>query len=482
MANWAKVIIRKLVYTLAALSPRSSSKALFGSYKEGFSDNSKYLYLHWQQTKYIRCIWISGNREIIEQLQNQDFEVYYRWSLKGVYHALTTKYYFYNSYIGDINQWLANGSTKVNLWHGLPMKKIEFDINTGPMAQVFNPEGKLALCKQWLFAHQQRITPDLMLSPSTLIDSLFSSAFRLNDSNTQLAEDSNYDKADGSDVHAAEGSDYHNADGSVTSGTKLLRATNPRTDYYALDTSKRQPLDKIFSSITQENMQPNSNDAFEQAATFTPIPTPTPTPTPSIILYTPSWRDSHKQGNPYSSAFDWQQLSNHLVANNQLFLLRLHPNEASLADELTEYANIINISHLGDVYGFLQQVDLLITDYSSLFIDALPLNTPICFYRFDEAHYQQDCRNIYDYATKLPDIAPKCTNFDELLQQLTPVKIAKQKPDCGDRYQKDQQNNDQENYQENYLEEYQNVSELFWGKDTPNAFEALEGWVDKRRT
>lgn len=409
--DWTKAIIRKLVYMFAALSPRSASKALFGSYKEGFCDNSKYLYLHWQQTQFIRCIWITGNPQVIKQLQSNNLEVYYRWSLKGIYHALTTKYYFYNSYIGDINQWLANGSTKVNLWHGLPMKKIEFDINTGPMAQVFNPKGKLDTCKQWLFAHQQRITPDLMLSPSVLIDSLFSSAFKL-------------DK------------------------TQLIRATNPRTDYYALYTSKRQPLDKIFSSNKFDKMERNGNDASKQALL------------PSIILYAPSWRDSHTQGNPYNSAFDWQQLSNHLVANNQLFLLRLHPNEASLADELTEYANIINISHIEDVYGFLQQVNLLITDYSSLFIDALPLNTPICFYRFDEAHYQQDCRDMYDYAAKLPDIAPKCTDFEGLLAQLMPQTIAKQQKD--------------------YQEGYQNVSELFWGRDTPNAFEALEARIGDR--
>ncbi|GIU24605.1 CDP-glycerol glycerophosphotransferase family protein [Shewanella sp. MBTL60-007] len=410
--DWIKAIIRKLIFTLSALSPRSSNKALFGSYKERYCDNSKYLYLHWQQTKFIRCIWISGDQDVIKQLQSQNLEVYYRWSMKGIYHALTAKYYFYNSYIGDINQWLANGALKVNLWHGLPMKKIEFDINAGPMAQVFNPKGSLALYKQWLFAHQQRITPDLMLSPSPLIDSLFSSAFRLNSS-------------------------------------QLLRATNPRTDYYIIHPSQRTQLNQNAlqgaSQSASQSHYHSDHESDDQADK------------PSIILYAPSWRDSHKQGNPYSSAFDWQQLSNHLVTNNQLFLLRLHPNEASLADELTSYPNIINISQLEDVYGFLQEVDLLITDYSSLFIDALPLNTPICFYRFDEAHYQQDCRDMYEYAEKLPVIAPKCTSFNELLGALAPEAIVKQK--------------------KSYRESYQSVSELFWGKDTPTAFEALEEWL-----
>ncbi|MEZ9597040.1 CDP-glycerol glycerophosphotransferase family protein [Shewanella sp. 10N.261.52.F9] len=448
---WLKAIIRKLIYTLVSVLPRNPNKAVFGSYKDSFSDNSKYLYLHWQQNQFIRSIWISGNRKVIHQCSELGHEAYYRWSVLGMFHALTAKYYFYNSYIGDINQWLAGGAIKVNLWHGLPLKKIEFDINNGPMAAVFNPKGKKALCKQWLFAHQQRITPDLMLSPSVLIDSLFSSAFRLNDSKHYLVE----------------GSNTHTADSSITNGAELIRATNPRTDYYALYTSKRQLLDEIFSSNKQEKIKPNIHDASEQATQ------------PNIILYVPSWRDSHKQDNPYNSAFDWQQLSNHLVANNQLFLLRLHPNEASLADELTEYANIINISHFEDVYGFLQQVELLITDYSSLFIDALPLNTPICFYRFDEQHYQQDCRDMYDYAAKLPEFAPKCTNFKELLAQLVPESIAKQKHKMRDNRGRDE--DCAINDIKNDINSYQAVTELFWGKNTPNAFSALEEWVSKRK-
>ncbi|MEZ9822082.1 CDP-glycerol glycerophosphotransferase family protein [Shewanella sp. 10N.286.45.A1] len=48
------------------------------------------------------------------------------------------------------------------------------------------------------------------------------------------------------------------------------------------------------------------------------------------------------------------------------------------------YPNIINISAMEDVYGLLDCVDLLISDYSSLFIDVLPLNVPINFYRFDK--------------------------------------------------------------------------------------------------
>ena len=400
-----KACARKLVYQLSRLLPRNPNKAVFGSYKELFSDNSKYLYKHWQQQQFIRCIWISANQDVINQLNQNKQEAYYRWSLLGIYHALTAKYYFYNSYIGDINQWLAGGATKINLWHGSPMKKIEFDIDNGPMAEVFNPQGALAQFKQSMLAHQQHVKPDLMLSPSPLVDSLFSSAFRLQSS-------------------------------------ELLRCGNPRTDYYR--TEKKQqlspPQTQTHSTELAALRQQIKNGQFQQ-----------------VILYAPSWRDSYQGDNPYRYAFDWAALSEHLRQHNQLFLLRLHPNEAALAQQFSDFANIINISAMEDVYGLLDCVDLLITDYSSLFIDVLPLNIPINFYRFDKTHYQQNCRNMYDYASSMANIGPENLTFAALLTQIQPASI----------------NELANQFQSNYL----TVSKMYWGESAKSSFNVLEDWI-----
>ncbi len=405
---WLKACTRKLVYQLSRLLPRKPNKAVFGSYKELFSDNSKYLYKHWQQQEFIRCIWISANQDVIKQLNGNKQEAYYRWSLLGIYHALTAKYYFYNSYIGDINQWLAGGATKINLWHGSPMKKIEFDIDNGPMAAVFNPQGRIDRLKQSLLAHQQRIKPDLMLSPSPLVDTLFNSAFRLE-------------------------------------ASQLLRCGNPRTDYYRTETNEQR---------ASQQTQAHSNEliALRQQLQSKQYQ--------QVILYAPSWRDSYQGGNPYKDAFDWAALSKHLQLHNQLFLLRLHPNEAALAQQFSDFANIINISAMEDVYGLLDGVDLLITDYSSLFIDVLPLNIPVSFYRFDNKHYQQNCRNMYDYVSSMAEIGPESLTFKELLIQLQPESI----------------NALASQYQQSYL----TVKKMYWGESPASSFKALESWIKTR--
>ncbi|MCL1049542.1 CDP-glycerol glycerophosphotransferase family protein [Shewanella abyssi] len=415
LLQWIKACGRKLLYQLSRLVPRSTNKAVFGSYKELFSDNSKYLYKHWSDEKFIRCIWITANREVIKQLRADGYEVYYRWSFQGAFHALTAKYYFYNSYIGDINQWLAGGAVKVNLWHGLPMKKIEFDITSGPMAQIFNPESLLQRLMQSLHAHQQRIKPDIMLSPSPLVDQLFKSAFRLGNHN-------------------------------------LLHCGYPRTDYYglnphqALSIKTGSLINPAGSSETQHGIK---TKIYQQ-----------------VILYAPSWRDSFQTksfqaATPYCAAFDWQALSEQLQKNNQLFLLRLHPNEAELANKFASFANILNISTMEDVYGILHEVDLLITDYSSLFIDALPLNIPLCFYRFDKEQYQQNCRDMYEYSSTIPTLGPECLTFNQLLAQLQPDSVNA----LASRYQ----------------DNFRAANKMFWGGSQTGSFAVLEEWMQAEK-
>ncbi|WP_299490249.1 CDP-glycerol glycerophosphotransferase family protein [uncultured Shewanella sp.] len=353
-----KGLFTKGLYTLAKLSPRDQQKAVLGSYKNQLSDNAKYLYLHWQQTLFIRSIWVSGDKTLIDTLNKQGMEAYYRWSLKGIYHALTAKYFFYNSYIGDVNQYLANGAIKINLWHGTPMKRIEFDIVNGPLSKVFHPKEDQISPFYSVLHHQQYTKPDLMLSPSKLTDTIFKSAFRL-------------------PQHA------------------LLRSTNPRTDFHARYPKEKKSKQTLFDMMNA----PLTSQSH-------------------LILYTPSWRDNLADKNPYQDAFNWQALSDHLVETQSLFLLRLHPNEAHLASQFKHFDNIIDISQWEDVYPILEGIDLLITDYSSLFIDVFQYRVPIIFYRFDKESYQEQCRDNYDYIENLSKVGPEYQHFDALLNAI----------------------------------------------------------------
>ncbi|WP_153914293.1 CDP-glycerol glycerophosphotransferase family protein [Shewanella sp. TC10] len=367
--NCIKFVVTQSLYFIAGFSPRSR-KAVMGCYKNKFADNSKYLFLHWQRAMTIRAIWVSGDKDVVKTLNLQGFEAYYRWSLKGIYHALTAKYYVYNSYIGDVNQYFARGAIKINLWHGSPLKRIEYDINNGPLLKVYHPKtlrDKFVSSTQF---HQQKIRPDHMVAPSDLVAQLFAGAFRINPQ-------------------------------------QMILSGNPRTDYF-----KRYPQQ---SNSIKNDLKLSLIDELKQINQVK-----------QVILYAPSWRDNSALAktsksvgsNQYSTAIDFKALSASLVKNQQLFLLRLHPNEAELAQAMVNHPNILNISDWQDTYEIINDIDLLITDYSSLYIDMLQTKADIVFFQFDQQEYQSDSRQCYPYADNLPMAGEVLTEYHQLADYL----------------------------------------------------------------
>jgi CDP-glycerol glycerophosphotransferase len=80
-----------------------------------------------------------------------------------------------SSYASDVNRWLGEGATLVNLWHGVPLKKIERDIDSGPLRLVYEDRQPMKAA----FSDQMR-PPDLLLSPSAFIaEQCFTSAFAI---------------------------------------------------------------------------------------------------------------------------------------------------------------------------------------------------------------------------------------------------------------------------------------------------------------
>ncbi|PMG77178.1 hypothetical protein BCU84_01435 [Shewanella sp. 10N.286.51.B7] len=376
--NCIRYIVTQSLYFIGGFCPRSR-KAVMGCYKNKFADNSKYLFLHWQQALTIRAIWISGDKVLVNQLVEQGYEAYTRWSFKGIYHALTAKYYVYNSYIGDINQYFARGAIKINLWHGSPLKRIEFDINNGPLFKVYHPQtlhDKFISAAQY---HQQKVRPDHMIAPSDLVARLFAGAFKISEQ-------------------------------------QMILTGNPRTDYYqAYNQSNNQGKNQIQKS-QQNTPLPDQQSLIDELKLINNVK--------QVILYAPSWRDSSAlttdssnkavSANPYVNAIDFTALSASLIDNNQLLLFRLHPNEAHLANDIQHFPNIINISDWQDTYEIINDVDLLITDYSSLYIDMLQTKADIVFFQFDQQAYQSDSRQCYPYADDLPMAGEVFTEFAQL--------------------------------------------------------------------
>lgn len=127
---WVQLLLLP-VYALSGLIPRNKRLWVFGStFGRRFADNPRYLYLYLTQNvdrEKIRPVWISRDREILQTLNENGCEAYHVHSLKGALCCLRAGVYFYDNYPKDISHWLSAGAKKINLWHGVPLKKIQMD-------------------------------------------------------------------------------------------------------------------------------------------------------------------------------------------------------------------------------------------------------------------------------------------------------------------------------------------------------------------
>ena len=122
---------RRTFGLLSYIFPRNSEVWVFGSwYGEVFGDNSKYLYLYAsQQNDEVRAIWLSKDKDTIEELKSKGYEAYSVSSLKGIYYNLIAGKIIISNSIRDVNRWCSNGAELIQLWHGVPLKQIGADEN-----------------------------------------------------------------------------------------------------------------------------------------------------------------------------------------------------------------------------------------------------------------------------------------------------------------------------------------------------------------
>ena len=102
-------------------------------------------------------------------------------------------------------------------------------------------------------------------------------------------------------------------------------------------------------------------------------------------------------------------------------LIKMHYYELDniSVNSINKYSNIQFLNNQGtnDINRILYHIDVLITDYSSVFYDFLVLDRPILFAPFDLDEYQQIDRELYEeYTSATP--GPVCQNWNEIQIQL----------------------------------------------------------------
>ena len=343
---WAQVFLLP-IYWLSFITIRSKKIYLFGSsFGNRFADNPKYLYLYAAQHKKdtVRPIWISHKKDIVDMLRDNNYEAYYYKSLKGIWYCLRAKYYIFDNYSKDISFWLSGGAKKINLWHGTGNKKINYD---NKFDLVRHPRNWWDRFRFALRRMSDEKPSHYVLATSELMGDIFASAFRVP-------------------------RDHIIVDGYPRNDV-LFESCNIKQLY-------SQKEKDVINYIQQLKMQGNK-----------------------IIIYMPTFRDSETK---FFDVMDLKGFNKFLCDNKLYFLTKLHPksNLKIKFDEI-QYSNIFNVSTDVDPYTILGLVDMLTTDYSSVYTDFLLLNKPSVLFTYDLEEYSRDTRECYfEYDEYIPEL------------------------------------------------------------------------------
>lgn len=327
------------LYALSYLMPRDRKIWVFGStFGRRFSENPRYLYLYTVQhhKKHVRAVWISHNREVVSFLQKEGYEAYYYHSLKGIWFALRAGVYIFDNYSKDINFWQSGGALKINLWHGSGNKKTNYDNKFDYVRHPRNQRERLAT---WLRRLSDEKPYHYTLATSPAMADIFTSAFRT-------------DKA------------------------HIIVEGYPRND--TLFPEKGSGVRNIFTRQEKELLKELSRWKGRGA---------------KALAYMPTFRDSETL---FFDVMRLDEFNAFLKEHNFLFVTKLHPKSKLRKQfEKLQYSNILNVDAEVDVYSFLKEIDLLITDYSSVYSDYMLTARPVVAFWFDWEQYTANTRDSY---------------------------------------------------------------------------------------
>lgn len=327
--------------------PRNKRKWVFGAFG-GFRDNPKYLFFQTiEQHPEIRPIWIAQNKKDVEIVREQGGEAYYYYSLKGLYHILTSKVAVCDHSLGEINRHLTGGIYYVNLWHGASVKRVRWQ-DPDDLVRRFHLKSKEELHTSFRFRmlmYQALFrVPDLCLAPSTIHAKEFFAPMM----NISL-EDCIV--------------------GVYPRSRLLIGGKNAAMEFI----KKHEPIETL--------------DFIKELKQYT-----------KTYIYMPTWRNDGTNFIEQAS-IDWEQLNDVLQLKNELFVLKLHPFTQMDVSVPSKYSNIVVYPSASDIYTVLPFIDCLITDYSSIYTDFLMMNKEIILFVFDYEKYIRSCYDLenYDY-------------------------------------------------------------------------------------
>jgi len=277
------------------------------------------------------AIWLVGSPREARDAASLGIPHARKGSLRGFWLTARAGVVVITHGFGDVNRYAVSDAFIVQLWHGIPLKRIGLDsaetVRSGILPRSRTVRAVLGRMYR-AAAHRIRVLP----AASHLVRGRLESAFGLPDERVPVTGE-------------------------------------PRVD--------------VLSQGTPETRRSAARAAIGAAAGET-------NPTDRLVLYAPTWRD----GAPdpaVPSTEEWQGLVDVLSRHRAVLLVRSHPLGAGdyTPPFATERVLGLGSDVAPDVTPLLPGLDALITDYSSLAFDAALVPLPVVFLAPDVDAYAQ---------------------------------------------------------------------------------------------
>ena len=187
--------IKRIPLYVSCLVPKDDKLYIFGAwFGEKYADNSKALYEYAVNHSSKKCVWITKNEQVFENLQKSGYPVMMQNSFKGIWTQMRAKVCFSCTGDGDFNRFLLGNCYHIELWHGVGGGK-----TVGLDDRIYCEYALSRKGKYYRRIESWPLRRSYMLSTSDVMEKVFQGAFHIPTENFihagQPRNDMFYDKS-----------------------------------------------------------------------------------------------------------------------------------------------------------------------------------------------------------------------------------------------------------------------------------------------
>ncbi|WP_439565427.1 CDP-glycerol glycerophosphotransferase family protein [Microcella sp.] len=370
-AGNARALARAPLYALGALAavlvPRSPRRWVFGS-GIGLGEGALVLLeLTAAREPERQLTWLASSADELAEARARGLRALPKRGPRGLWATLRAGVVVVTHGFGDVNRFGVSGARVVQLWHGIPLKRLHLDTGAALRLPLI---GSLPGVGRLMAALYRRAGAQITLFPvaSELVAARIRSAFGL-------------------------------------PASRVIVTGDPRDDVLLAGTP---------------DARRSTARALVSAALVTAGGAPLPDAGP-VVLYAPTWRDGAVDAAIPTPA-EWSQIATWADRAGATLLIRSHPLGAgSYAEGAARSPRIrlLGREALTEVTPALPALDALVTDYSSIAFDAAIAGVPSVFFAPDLANYLAT-RGLYQPYREFSGGEP-ATTWVETLERLEAV-------------------------------------------------------------